>query len=201
VLWIALGYNYSFHAREHKYDPVPAHLCMRTNHSTSSSGALQAAWTTLSTCDGATVTKRCRCWRSQKSARSDRRSRMALCVFKVAASGLYSTLWSTVHPATCPGSTPALISHQLASPDANLACEICHFTEPEETKLLCDACGTGWHMECMDKELQDQEVPEGAWICPQCGADGVELSHAEQANHPAPAITHNVAEAEARLPI
>ena len=48
-------------------------------------------------------------------------------------------------PCHLPGIDPS-IKHQRASPDANLACEICHFTESEETMLLCDAGGTGWHM-------------------------------------------------------
>jgi len=39
--------------------------------------------------------------------------------------------------------------------------------------LLCDACGTGWHMACLDPPLI--AVPKGDWICPRCVHDGVTL--------------------------
>lgn len=38
--------------------------------------------------------------------------------------------------------------------------------------LLCDGCGTGWHMACLQPPLQ--RVPEGVWICPMCVAAGVD---------------------------
>jgi len=60
-------------------------------------------------------------------------------------------------PFHLPGIDPST-NHQLTSSDANLACKIWHLTKPEETLLLCDACSTGWHMVCMDKEME--EVPE-----------------------------------------
>jgi len=42
--------------------------------------------------------------------------------------------------------------------------EVCHFVDKEETMLLCDACGTGWHMAYLDPPLV--RAPKGDWICP-----------------------------------
>ena len=38
--------------------------------------------------------------------------------------------------------------------------------------LLCDGCGTGWHLACLQPPLSD--VPPGAWVCPVCTAAGVD---------------------------
>ena len=52
------------------------------------------------------------------------------------------------------------INHQLASPDANLACVICHITR--RRMLLCDACGTGCYIECIHKEMRKRTCILGA---------------------------------------
>lgn len=82
-------------------------------------------------------------------------------------------------PCHLPDIDPA-VDHCLAKPDAKLPCKVCHFPEPEDTMLLCDACRTGWHMECMDASMK--EVPRGIWVCPQCSADSVSTEHVSQAN-------------------
>ena len=41
--------------------------------------------------------------------------------------------------------TPEM-DHSRAKPDQNLACKICAFMDEEKFMLLCDGCGTGWHM-------------------------------------------------------
>jgi hypothetical protein len=57
------------------------------------------------------------------------------------------------------------LDFSLASPDANMACEICNKIA-EKNMLLCDACNLGVHTYCLDPPLQ--EIPEGYWRCPTC---------------------------------
>ena len=45
------------------------------------------------------------------------------------------------------------MDHSRAKPDQNLACEICAFMDEEEFMLLCDGCGSGWHMMCLVPKL------------------------------------------------
>jgi hypothetical protein len=68
-------------------------------------------------------------------------------------------------PCHLPDIDPIVVP-QLARPLADLACEVCGLPHPEETMLLCDACGTGWHMACLTPPLL--YVPEGSWVCPGC---------------------------------
>jgi hypothetical protein len=63
------------------------------------------------------------------------------------------------------------IDHSLAKPDQNLACKICAFMDEEEFMLLCDGCGTGWHMMCLVPKLT--HIPKEEWLCPRCIIDGV----------------------------
>ncbi|GIL55672.1 hypothetical protein Vafri_11217, partial [Volvox africanus] len=65
----------------------------------------------------------------------------------------------------------------LAVPAADLACEVCWFPDQEEVMLLCDSCGTGWHMHCMRPAIT--KVPAGTWICPECCGAGVNVSDVE----------------------
>lgn len=32
--------------------------------------------------------------------------------------------------------------------------------------LLCDGCGAGFHIFCVDLQIAD--IPEGDWLCPAC---------------------------------
>jgi transposase InsO family protein len=58
------------------------------------------------------------------------------------------------------------IDPTLARPAVDLACEVCEFTDREADMLLCDACGTGWHFDCLSPPLPG--IPEGDWFCPRC---------------------------------
>jgi len=61
------------------------------------------------------------------------------------------------------------IDPTLARPAADLPCEVCGFTDRWDDMLLCDACGTGWHFDCLSPPLPG--VPEGDWFCPNCPVD------------------------------
>ena len=56
----------------------------------------------------------------------------------------------------------------------------------EATMLLCDECGTGWHMRCLNPPLS--AIPPGAWVCPSCEAAGVSLNDVEERNASVPAL-------------
>ena len=55
---------------------------------------------------------------------------------------------------------------RLQRPAADLSCEVCASPHDEVRMLLCDACGTGWHLQCLDPPLS--AVPPGQWVCPEC---------------------------------
>jgi hypothetical protein len=46
-------------------------------------------------------------------------------------------------------------------------CQVCsNASGSDASLLLCDNCGCGVHMECMQPPLS--AIPEGLWLCPQC---------------------------------
>ena len=51
------------------------------------------------------------------------------------------------------------IDPTLAHPSAGQPCEVCRFPDDAARMLLCDACGGGWHLGCLEPALE--EVPEG----------------------------------------
>jgi site-specific DNA-cytosine methylase len=61
----------------------------------------------------------------------------------------------------------------LVKPQIDLPCEVCKDHRHWETMLLCDNCDHGWHTYCLDPPLED--VPEGAWLCPECLHAGVTM--------------------------
>ena len=69
------------------------------------------------------------------------------------------------------------IDHKLARPALTHACEACRFPDEARSMLLCDNCGGGWHMGCLEPALED--VPEGVWLCPHCTDAGVLASEVE----------------------
>ncbi|KXZ41863.1 hypothetical protein GPECTOR_258g654 [Gonium pectorale] len=48
----------------------------------------------------------------------------------------------------------------------SVCCEECGCPHPEESMLLCDGCGGGWHTFCLSPPLPG--VPDGDWYCPYC---------------------------------
>ena len=62
---------------------------------------------------------------------------------------------------------------QLARPSKDLACEVCNMPDRHSSMLLCDGCGTGWHLACLTPPLK--KVPKGNWICPMCVTAGVDV--------------------------
>ncbi|GIL49963.1 hypothetical protein Vafri_6086 [Volvox africanus] len=67
---------------------------------------------------------------------------------------------------------------RLAVPAADLACEVCSFPDQEEVMLLCDGCGTGWHMHCVKPAII--KIPAGTWVCPECCNAGVNAANIER---------------------
>jgi hypothetical protein len=59
-----------------------------------------------------------------------------------------------------------IVDPRLQRPPADLACEVCGSPHDEARMLLCDACGTGWHLQCLSPPLSG--VPAGQWVCPEC---------------------------------
>ena len=58
---------------------------------------------------------------------------------------------------------------ELVGGAAALACEGCG-SQAERWMLVCDGCQRGWHMTCLQPQLD--EVPAGRWLCPICVAPG-----------------------------
>jgi hypothetical protein len=52
-----------------------------------------------------------------------------------------------------------------------VVCEICDKSAPESKLLLCDMCGSGYHMHCMQPVIKTP--PAGAWLCHDCVRDGL----------------------------
>jgi hypothetical protein len=66
----------------------------------------------------------------------------------------------------------------LYRPDEDFACEECHLPSDEAFLVLCDGCGLGWHIWCLNPNLPD--VPEGCWLCDNCLAAGVTVQDVER---------------------
>ena len=65
-----------------------------------------------------------------------------------------------------------VIDPRLAVPAYDLACELCGFADQGDKMLLCDGCGTGWHLYCLRPVLKS--VPQGTWHewwFPLCGSE------------------------------
>ena len=67
---------------------------------------------------------------------------------------------------------------RLARPTVGLACTRCRHADGEDSMLLCDGCGAGWHLQCLTPALA--AVPDGDWFCPRC-IGGRALFNAEAA--------------------
>ena len=58
------------------------------------------------------------------------------------------------------------IDPTLARPIKDLPCSKCGDPGRPESMLLCDACNSGWHLQCLEPPLR--EPPRGHWFCPVC---------------------------------
>ena len=54
----------------------------------------------------------------------------------------------------------------LSGYDEDWACQICKKTNRPAKMLLCDYCGEGYHMDCLDPPVI--RIPKGDWFCPRC---------------------------------
>jgi hypothetical protein len=90
---------------------------------------------------------------------------------------------SNCTPCHVPG-IDGTIDPRLAEVPSSKACEICHRTSGESTMLFCDACNAGYHMACLSPPIT--QLPEGAWLCPECVAGGLDIREVEALmKHPA----------------
>eukprot|EP00877_Chromochloris_zofingiensis_P012904 jgi/Chrzof1/7868/Cz02g39130.t1 len=77
---------------------------------------------------------------------------------------------SQITPCHLPDIDPT-INPALARNNPDLACEVCDNTDRESAMLLCDGCGAGYHIFCLEPPLGS--VPRGAWVCLVCTAAGL----------------------------
>eukprot|EP00975_Prorocentrum_lima_P057114 11983172-Prorocentrum_lima.AAC.1 len=47
----------------------------------------------------------------------------------------------------------------------SLVCEVCRSGHRGHHMLVCDACNSGWHLQCLTPRLY--RVPPGSWTCPR----------------------------------
>jgi hypothetical protein len=94
-----------------------------------------------------------------------------------------------MHVSACsPCHVPVADEHiypTLARPSTEMACEVCLMATDGAIMLLCDGCGSGWHMYCLSPPLT--AVPDGVWVCPSCEAAGVDKASVELRAAAAPA--------------
>jgi hypothetical protein len=68
-------------------------------------------------------------------------------------------------PCHLPG-IQGFIDHRRAQPTRQHPCEVCGMPDREESMLLCDGCGQGYHLQCLSPPLRS--VPRGDWFCDSC---------------------------------
>ena len=61
-----------------------------------------------------------------------------------------------------------IVDPRISVPPLDLPCEVCAFPGDESKMLICDGCGTGWHMYCLSPPIA--RLPPGTWACPDCHA-------------------------------
>jgi len=71
----------------------------------------------------------------------------------------------TCAPCHLPG-IQGVTDHRLAVPTRQHPCELCGMPDREESMLLCDGCGQGYHIQCLSPPLKS--VPKGDWYCETC---------------------------------
>lgn len=53
-------------------------------------------------------------------------------------------------------------------------CMVCKIVPPNHQVLICDGCGSGWHMQCLVPPLSS--APDGEWKCVDCEPGTVTLA-------------------------
>ncbi len=106
-------------------------------------------------------------------------------VLKGSCDRVMTTNVTNVAPCHLTNINPAR-SEGPAKPSPDLPCEICGFPDREDVMLLCDACETGWHIDCLTPALP--AVPEGddPWVCPRCEEAGVSPDELTPPQQPLP---------------
>ena len=49
-------------------------------------------------------------------------------------------------------------------------CEVC---KAGGEVVLCDNCPRSYHLVCLDPPLEEADLPEGKWVCPECTKEGI----------------------------
>jgi hypothetical protein len=70
------------------------------------------------------------------------------------------------------------IDPSLRQVTADFPCCVCNSPEDEDIMLLCDGCGRGFHIYCLEPPLLS--IPDGAWVCPTCVGKGITAEQAAQ---------------------
>lgn len=70
------------------------------------------------------------------------------------------------------------IDPSLATVDEDFCCHKCDLPSDEAFLVLCDGCGIGEHIWCMNPPLP--AVPNGVWLCEQCISDGLTAEEVER---------------------
>jgi site-specific DNA-cytosine methylase len=69
------------------------------------------------------------------------------------------------------------VDPRLQRAPLSLKCEACLKVTDPGVLLLCDKCGRGWHLFCLEPPLE--AVPEGTWLCQECSQAGVTVEQVE----------------------
>ena len=71
-------------------------------------------------------------------------------------------------PCHVPSEQWTLSAEQMRQGHDTQACLGCNHTDREEVMLLCDACGQGWHSDCLFEPLTILPPDSEPWRCEEC---------------------------------
>jgi PHD-finger/ELM2 domain len=58
-------------------------------------------------------------------------------------------------------------SHRSSADDAPDECSIC---QKQGFLIVCDRCINAFHLRCLDPPLEERDIPDGGWYCPECAS-------------------------------